>query len=369
MGMTTLTYQVSFNTPAFLGNAEQQAQWRTPPFKAMLRQWWRVVKAPEVGYDHREILRQENSLFGSAGDDDSGGRSKVQLRLSGWDAGKLAELPRMGMHPHPEVKDKQTGQLRPIGTGVYLGFGPVTAQGSRKAIDPGSPALTFKMRCPFEHEAALRKAMQLAAWFGTLGSRSRNGWGSLHITGEGLLGYGELSEFNLLTIASADLLPKALSRDWAHGFGLTEQKRVAAWRVANIDTQAKTLTGFASWREAMEELARIKISFRTAIQFPDERTPHAQLQDRHLLGFPVTNHGVQSISNDKRLASSLRLKVHNHNGKFFALITHLPCGIPRAFMANPPDIAFQERVWSRVHDVLKDQFKNRVTPIKKGEHA
>jgi CRISPR-associated protein Cmr1 len=56
MRTTVLTYQVSFNTPAFLGNAEQQAQWRTPPFKAMLRQWWRVVKAPDVGYDHLQAF-------------------------------------------------------------------------------------------------------------------------------------------------------------------------------------------------------------------------------------------------------------------------------------------------------------------------
>lgn len=48
MEMINLTYRVSFNTPAFLGNAEQQAQWRTPPFKALLRQWWRVVKAPDA---------------------------------------------------------------------------------------------------------------------------------------------------------------------------------------------------------------------------------------------------------------------------------------------------------------------------------
>ncbi len=46
--MKKLEYQVAFTTPAFLGNADQQAQWRTPPFKALLRQWWRVVHAPKV---------------------------------------------------------------------------------------------------------------------------------------------------------------------------------------------------------------------------------------------------------------------------------------------------------------------------------
>ena len=48
MTMRELTYQVSFNTPTFLGNAEQQDQWRTPTFKAMLRQWWRMVKAADA---------------------------------------------------------------------------------------------------------------------------------------------------------------------------------------------------------------------------------------------------------------------------------------------------------------------------------
>ena len=47
---TTLTYRVSFNTPAFLGNAEQQGQWRTPPIKALIRQWWRVAYAAEHGH-------------------------------------------------------------------------------------------------------------------------------------------------------------------------------------------------------------------------------------------------------------------------------------------------------------------------------
>ncbi len=45
--MQKLTYEVRFTTPAFLGNAEQKGQWRTPPFKALLRQWWRVAYGEE----------------------------------------------------------------------------------------------------------------------------------------------------------------------------------------------------------------------------------------------------------------------------------------------------------------------------------
>ena len=38
MSMQQMSYEVSFLTPppAFLGNAEQNGQWRTPPFKALL---------------------------------------------------------------------------------------------------------------------------------------------------------------------------------------------------------------------------------------------------------------------------------------------------------------------------------------------
>jgi CRISPR-associated protein Cmr1 len=38
--MHLCSYQLRFQTPAFLDNAQQQGQWRTLPFKALLRQWW-----------------------------------------------------------------------------------------------------------------------------------------------------------------------------------------------------------------------------------------------------------------------------------------------------------------------------------------
>lgn len=37
--MKRLEYKVSFTTPAFLGNAEQAGQWRTPPFKEVTWLW------------------------------------------------------------------------------------------------------------------------------------------------------------------------------------------------------------------------------------------------------------------------------------------------------------------------------------------
>jgi hypothetical protein len=33
--MRKLEYQLSFTTPAFSGNTDQQGQWRTPPFEGV----------------------------------------------------------------------------------------------------------------------------------------------------------------------------------------------------------------------------------------------------------------------------------------------------------------------------------------------
>ena len=99
--MKTLRYQVQFTTPAFLGNAEQSGQWRTPPFKALLRQWWRVVWAAEHGFRENigAMRREEGLLFGNAWlKREENGRtvtdyckSQVRIRLDRWDAGREAK--------------------------------------------------------------------------------------------------------------------------------------------------------------------------------------------------------------------------------------------------------------------------------------
>ncbi len=375
MTMRELTYQVSFNTPAFLGNAEQQAQWRTPPFKALLRQWWRVVKAPDVGYDHRELLKLENDLFGSAGNDSGGGRSKVQLRLSAWDTGRLNQLPNMATHQHNEVQ--RNGQLVPVGTAVYLGFGPVTTHGIRSAIDPAAPALTLKLRCPSQDAPSIHKAMQLAAWFGTVGSRSRNGWGSLHIEGESILGLEGLCDSKLAQQAQprnlSDCLTPGMAAEWPHAFGLCADGRPAVWRVFSdkkLNADKKLVyEGFKEWKQVLEKLAALKIGFRTQFKF-SSGAPHGRVEDRHVLAYPVTNHGLTGLPN-ARLASQARFKVaKNKDGQYFGLITHLPCAMPTAFFdrsqVRPPAIDHQIAVWQQVHAFLNQQPPSLITRIRKG---
>ena len=365
MTMRELTYQVSFNTPAFLGNAEQQAQWRTPPFKALLRQWWRVVKAPEVGYDHKQLLVAENTLFGSALDGEGSSRSKVQLRLSAWDEGAMSSLQPMVRHPHPEVKDRDRRPID-IATAVYLGFGPVTLQGMRKAIAPAATPLTFKGRCPESELADIKKTLQLVAWFGTVGSRSRNAWGSVRLEGDGILGIEGLCDSKLADLLSLRTISAALgdrlAGEWPHSMGLCDDGRPAVWRVVSGQKQVEGKTqfvGFDKWEQVLERFAALKIGFRTQFSFNNQGGPHRDVMDRHVLAYPVTNHALANLPN-ARLASQIRFKViANKESKFFGVIAHFPAAMPRDFFCdkerqqmNPPSIAAQVNVWTQVHQFL-----------------
>ena len=67
-------------TPLFLGNADQEAEWRAAPFKGLLRYWWRVAQHNQK--DHGSLLQAESRLFGSAGDKDEKNAGKGLVRIT-----------------------------------------------------------------------------------------------------------------------------------------------------------------------------------------------------------------------------------------------------------------------------------------------
>jgi CRISPR-associated protein Cmr1 len=380
--MKQLQYQLRFLTPAFLGNAEQSAQWRTPPIKALLRQWWRVVYAAENGFAVRldEMRHEEGRLFGHAWlEDDSferdgrrittaGRKSLVRLRLYRWDEGNLkkAQWPADEAVTHPEVKNRE-GRAVPVGSELYLGYGPLTYDNQRRAtslkanaaIQAGESA-AFAVACPTTHDNADLKALaaanaprlERALWlldrFGTLGGRSRNGWGSFALTPQGQAAS---------PVPALPLRPwrACLDRDWPHAIG-GDDKGPLIWQTALHD----------DWQSLMKTLAIVKIGLRTQkpqLEFRldpaagDKPTRnginHGRPQPRHWLSYPVTNHSVDSWGNQARLPNSLRFKVRaNETGKLVGVIFHMPCLPPKAFA---PDKTAIEDVWARVHEFLDSQ--------------
>lgn len=337
--MKMLDYRITFSTPAFLGNAEQNGQWRTPPFKALLRQWWRVAYASEHGgRPEVSVMRNdEGRLFGVASDRRNGSlKSQVRLRLDRWDIGRQRDWPKLSSVPHPEVKF-------PVDSGLYLGYGPVVLpRGSRQpalkknAAIQANESSVLSIACPESAWPQLKLAISLIDRYGTIGGRSRNGWGSF-----------SLSTANDVPIPGESELPKglyrawgdALDQDWPHAIGI-DQRGPLIWQTADT---------FGDWTAVMRALAILKIGLRTEFKFTGGNgVPRPE--KRHWLSYPVTRHSVKPWRN-ARLPNSLRFKVRaERDGRLRGIIVHVPCSPP----ADPfrPDRRTLESLWSQVYAYL-----------------
>lgn len=343
--MIQYDYRISFNTPAFLGNAEQTGQWRTPPFKALLRQWWRVAFAAGLHgrVDVDEMRRQEGLLFGVAADGREGSRkSRIRIRLDRWDGGKLKTWDRLeqtAIH-HPEVERTRYK----VGPHAYLGFGPLDGRNNTKLSEKVNAAIqadeTATLSLAFEgtQQQILERTIWLVSHYGALGGRSRNGWGSLSLTPAS----DSSPELNgPLESALLHDWQRALQLDWPHAIGRDEGGPLI-WRTPAC----------GDWKALMRQLAEIKIGLRTQFKFPDAKPPHFKPLDRHWLSYPITTHWVKSWGRNLRLPNSLRFKVRRDDkGKLYGVIVHVPCKPPAAFS---PDLKAIEEVWSQVHGFLDD---------------
>ena len=337
--MRKFAFDLTFHSPAFLGNAEQSSQWRTPPFKAQLRQWWRMAYAAEHGFAPNvdTMRRDERHLFGSAGDaghGDAAGKSAIRLRLARWDGGQLNTWPKGQPQKHPEVKVQ-------VDSFLYLGYGPIgPPRGANAptlkagtAIQAGDTA-ALSLAVPEQDAPRVERALLLMSEFGTVGGRSRNGWGS----------------YSLSPIPkSGDALPlrpwtDALRLDWPHALGRDDRGPLIWQTVAKPD-----------WKDVMNELARVKIGLRTRFRFPNIQ-PDGMVHPRHWLSYPVTNHSVGEWKN-LRLPNSLRFKVRpTAQGRLAGIIFHVPCLPPPSFQ---PDVSAIRSVWRDVHDFL-DRSLSRI---------
>lgn len=343
-----LEYKVKFLTPAFLGNAEQSGQWRTPPFKALLRHWWRMAVAENWNYNTNDIRKREGELFGVAADGGDSRKSLVRIRLSRWDEGKLKSWNGLDSQRviHPEVRNRRE---RPVAVGahLYLGYGPLeysggtTALKKNAAIQHGEEA-TLSLAFPRQYEVELRTALWLMDRYGTLGGRSRNGWGSFSLT-----------PANETTPALSGTLPisdwqTALQLDWPHAIG--SDGKVLIWQTKACN----------DWQSVMKQLAEIKIGLRTQFKFSSGRNARAP-ENRHWLSYPVTNHSVGDWGNNARLSNSLRFKVRqDKDDKLCGVIFHVPCKPPSQFK---PDATTLKTIWQQVYQYLDSSNKAAVSRI------
>lgn len=349
--MKTLCYRVRFTTPAFLGNAAQSGQWRTPPFKALLRQWWRVVWAERHDFqeDVATMRRDEDRLFGGASPDDFR-KSAVRLRLDTWAGGTATESQwghqdddNAAKVDHPEVG-------RRVGSLLYLGYGPLkfarnaTVLKSNAAIQADETA-TLSIAAPESNVEDIRDAVVLMHQYGTVGGRGRNGWGSLVIE-------PSANDRTMARQEQPESRSHRFSRPWGHALKLgwphaigVDGTGLLVWRTAQL---------YDHWKPLMHDLAILKIGLRTMFVFPNVRPPHPRPLQRHWLSHPITKHGNKAWNGSWRLPNSLRFKVRPDEDdarRVRGVIFHVPCRPPAAFEPNADALS---RVWEKTHQLLDE---------------
>ncbi len=359
--MQKMKYKVRFLTPAFLGNAEQNGQWRTPPFKALLRQWWRVAVAKEVSYDYTRLREREGRLFGHAWlKDDKGkswaSKSQVRLRLEPWLAGRMTNEKWPGGRIEKIITTRDgKGKVR---SDLYLGFGPVlpSKRDNRKDIELAHNAIDVDTTAtlqilsealPDEHHF-LCDTIQLIHWFGALGSRSRNGWGSLILEGPAIDPASRMIDTSLLSRVT-QYWKECLHTDWANAIGCDEHGPLI-WVTGPVK----------DWQAVVKEFASHLVSVRRVAKDFHPRGQANGLHGIHLLGYPAGSRWQLSAwGNDGRLASPLRFKVIAWDeGLLRGMIFHIPCNIPESLRDKLGNTGQdwltknQEAVWAQVHEKL-----------------
>lgn len=316
-------------TPMFLGGADQSAQWRAAPFKAALRKWWRVLQGPQKSW--KDLLAEEGDIFGLAGEEGDSGKSRIKVCVSSAAQAVSTQIPKGKTLQHPEC-ERSRHQVAAL---PYLGgMGIMKPSGEVKHsyFIPRS-AFTLGLSFPSARIEMVGSILKLMRIFGTVGARSRNGWGSF--------GFTQPADMpGSFTVKNWELL---LEKDYPSSIG-KDQKSPLVWRTA----------GQQSWESAMADLAEAYIGVRAQELGQDKKLDpgSGKASTRHLLGIPLTSHGTQ-FGNNARHASPLHFKIFKKSATYTGIILHLPHAhsSEQSFI----DTDAQMEVWKIVHRKLDFQ--------------
>ncbi|MCS6914971.1 MAG: hypothetical protein RMK29_15965 [Myxococcales bacterium] len=194
-------------TPLFLGGARPQAEWRLSALKGALRFWYRALDPQHAGRPGRAPSREERCFGGTR---QGSGQAAFLLR------GDFLTLPgqRVRWEAFP-VGRFHEGEGRQRRNGLaYLGF-PFSMRGNedRDAIPAGTklPLQLVVLRTP--EDPLLRHALLGSLWLlgtlGSLGMRSRRGFGALSLMSWRIQGAGPHARAWEQDLAALPLLHEA----------------------------------------------------------------------------------------------------------------------------------------------------------------
>lgn len=319
--LENMEIEVEFLTPTFLGGADKRAEIRSAPFKSLIRQWWRIVNGH---LSPAELFELENDLFGSAGKSGAIASSvKVRVISSSGDITTLNDLIK---------KEKLNGEKQNIKAFVYLGYGPVALKdGFENFITPGKK-VTLCLEFPKKAEEMILNVLHHAHYFGSIGSRSRNGWGAFSFASKNY----DFSE--PVKIKATSLENSFCEKKYPWTFA-KDQNGLLCWETAP----------FKDWEHMLREMAMVYATLRYNTQILDN------INNRAILGYPLKN-AIQ-IKGIDRMPKQLRMTVIKCSEGLKGLFFHIPYMTPVKFNTFND----QNKLWKDIHEALDNNTKLRRT--------
>ena len=316
-------FTLKLTSPAFMGNAEQKGQWRTPPIKALLRQWWRVAYAAQHGFKISvpDMRQKEGRLFGFAADiglkNGQGDSLQAQQSLL-----RLRLMEAKGKNPWTLGSQQGVAPLSDKLDTSYAWFGLIKRGNNgpdKTAIKPDDieGRRLLKLALPEQHWPQIQQSLQLINQFATLGSRSRGGWGSLQLEGVEPLTAAQLNKY-------ARPLDQCLADDWAMSLAV-DSHGLLCWQ---------SNKAYKDWAAAMSFIALQRKLVRGELKLPQNR--------REAVGFANSN---------GRMPSPLRWKVVPKAAGVQVIAFALPHQIPSdSRVRMPPQLL--SSAWQTVAQTL-----------------
>jgi CRISPR-associated protein Cmr1 len=174
--MEKLEFECEVITPMFLGGADgQAAELRAPSIKGALRFWWRAMNGH---LSIKDLHKKETEIFGGGGE--IAKRSQVIVRVEG--LGNLVKNKNQ-LTGNSATNPSFYTQNRNANTIKYLSFGTYDFNDANKNRESIKPPSKFKiiLQTPNSLKEEMIKTLRIVSTYGSLGSKSRNGFGSFRI--------------------------------------------------------------------------------------------------------------------------------------------------------------------------------------------
>lgn len=342
-GFVTQNFSLEFITPAFVGGADpQQAALRSSTIKGVLRFWWRALHGR---LSTEEMWEKEAQIFGSA---QKGLKSRVWLRL--------INIQDINNSPNKSTNKIQLGRvanLRPQpDIFAYMAFGtqPMGGNPAKEYFQAGTTfdlALRFDPRLSAEQRDSVIEALQALSALGGMGSKSRNGFGSVQVTheeGRPVSGNWLPKEF-----IDKEFINNVFKHKAAQNTGHPTPKRI--WLLASSD----------DWKKAHEICGKLYIQARKKIDINLRKfiaAPMNIMRDKT----PIDNPSYQEWKrNIPRRGKPYFITIKKSEGKYLSIITLLDSKYADGLaLKKDPNKEYQQK-----YEEAINEMNNKISELKK----